>query len=54
MIRNKLEYKYETPFKCLYEIIQTWTNGIFTLQMGSVMTLINIFLIKPFNNTDIE
>ena len=54
MIRNKAAYKYETPFKDLYEIFQMWTNGTVTLWMGAVTTRINIHRIKPYNNIDVE
>ena len=26
MVREKEDFTYETPFKGLYEIVQTWTN----------------------------
>ena len=31
MIRIKSAYKYETPFKGQYELVQTWKNGSVTL-----------------------
>ena len=51
---NMSAYKYKTPFKGPYEIVQTWTNGIVTLRMGAVTTRINIRHIKPYNDTYVE
>ena len=39
MPKNKTSYKYETPFRGLYEMVQTWKNRRVTLQMGSVTTI---------------
>ena len=53
MIKIKTEFKYETPFKGLYEIVQMWTNGSVTLRTGAVTTRVNISCIKPNkNNTE--
>ena len=35
-VRNKLAYKYKNPYKGPYEIIQPWTNGMVTLNMGTM------------------
>ena len=32
MVRKNQAYKYETAFQGVYEIIQTWTNGTFTIK----------------------
>ena len=42
MVREENDFKYETPFKGPYEIVQTWTNGNVTIQMGSVTDRLNI------------
>ena len=55
MIRNHTAYKYETTFKRLYEIFQTWKNVTLTLQIGAITTRINIIRIKPYHKiTDAE
>ena len=54
MIRIKTLFKYENPFKGLYEIIQTWKNGSVTLQTGVVMTRVNILHIKRYKNNKEE
>ena len=50
----KSAYRYETPFKILYEIFHTWTNGTVTLQIGSVTTKINIRNTRTYNNLIVE
>ena len=52
--KNKSYFKYKTPFKGLYAIVQTWENVTITLQMGSVTARINIRNIKPYNIIDVE
>ena len=52
--RNKSEYKYETPFKGLYEIFHTLTNKNATLLTGTVTTKINICNIRTYNNLIVE
>ena len=54
MTKNRSAYTYETPFRRLYEIFQTWTNGTVTLRMGAVSHRINIRNIKPYNYADVE
>ena len=34
MARKKNDFKYETPFKGTYEIVQNWTNGTIIIQKG--------------------
>ena len=46
MIRYKASFKYETPLKLAYDIVQTWTNITVTLWMGLVIVRINILNIK--------
>ena len=33
MLRNRAAYKYETPFKVMYEITEAQTNGSIILKM---------------------
>ena len=49
MTLTKSAYKYETPYRGPYKIVQTWTNGTTTLRMGAVTMRINIRNIKPYN-----
>ena len=49
MTLTKSEYKYETPYRGPYEIVQTQTNGTVTLRMGAVTMRLNIRIIKPYN-----
>ena len=46
---TKSAYKYKTPYRGPYKIVQTWTNGTVTLRMGVVTTRLNIHNIKPYN-----
>ena len=50
MIRNHASFKYKTPFKGLFEMVQTWKNRTFTLQTGAITTRINISRINPYFN----
>ena len=54
MTKNRSAYKYKTPFRGPYEIVQTLTNGTVTLQTGAVTHRINIRNIKPYNDADVE
>ena len=54
MTRNKSAYKYETPFKRQYKIVQTWTNGTVTFRTGAVTMGINIRNVNRYNNTIVE
>ena len=40
--KNRSAYKYETPFRGPYEILQTWTKGTVNLPTGAVKFRINI------------
>ena len=51
---TKSDYKYKTPFKGPYKIVQTWTNGTATLIMGAVTTIVNICNIKRYNTLIVE
>ena len=35
MVRKQNDLKYETPFKGLYDIVQTWTNRNVAIQTGA-------------------
>ena len=54
MVRRNQDYKHETKFKGLYEIIQAWTNGTVTIQRGAVTSRINIRCIKPYQNSHLD
>ena len=54
MTKHRSEYKYETPFRGPYEIVQTCTNWTVTLQTEAVTHRINICNIKPYNDADVE
>ena len=58
MIYRKRAYKYKTPFKGLYEIVQTWTNGLVRLQTGAVTTSVNpgitITVKQPLNRSYLD
>ena len=45
---------FNAPFKGLYEIFHTWTNGTVTLRMVAVTMRINISNIKTYNNPNVE
>ena len=47
MRKNKADYKYETPFKGPYKIVQCWTNDTVTLQMGATTNGLNTHMINP-------
>ena len=47
MIKNKADYKHETPFKGPYKIVQCWTNDTVTLQMGATTNGLNTHMINP-------
>ena len=47
MSKMKSAYKYETPFRCPYEIIRTCKSGTVTLRTGTVTNRINVRNIKP-------
>ena len=53
LIKDRSAYKYETPFKGLYEKFQTWTNGTINVQTGVVTYRINIRIIRPYIDKDI-
>ena len=42
MFRNNSSHKYKTPFMGPYEIIQLWTNGTGTLEMGDITDSLKI------------
>ena len=51
--QTKSEYKYETPYRGPYEIVQTWTNGTITLRTGAVTIIINIRNIETYNTPNV-
>ena len=48
------EFKYKTPYRSSYKIVETWTNGTVTLRMGAETTRINTRNIKPYNAQIVE
>ena len=42
MLNNKYLYKYGTPYKGRFEIIQFWTNGMVTIKMAATRVIFNI------------
>ena len=54
MTLTKLAYKYKTPYRGPYKIVQTWKNGTVTLRMGAVTMRINICNIKLYNTLMVE
>ena len=42
MLNNSAAFKYETSYKGPFEILQCWTYGTFTLQMGAIKIRYNI------------
>ena len=54
MTRTKSAYKYETPYRGPYEIVQTWTNDTVTIRTGAVTMRINIRNIKPYNTLNAQ
>ena len=54
MTLTKSAYKYETPYRGPYKIVQTWTNRTITLRTGLVTMIINIRNIKPYNNPNVQ
>ena len=49
MEQTKSSFKYETPYRGMYKIVQTWTNRTITLRIGTVTTRINIRNIRHYN-----
>ena len=54
MTLTKSAYKYETPYRGPYKIVQTWKNGTVALRMGAVTMRLNICNIKPYNNLVVQ
>ena len=52
--KNRPAYKLKNPSRGPYEIVQTCTNGTFTLQTGAFKHRINIRNIKLYNDADVE
>ena len=55
MLNNDATFKYETPYKVPFDIMQFWANGTVTLQCGAIKMKHNIHRIKPYkSDTNIE
>ena len=52
--KSRSAYKYETPFRGPYEVVQKCTNGTFTLRTGAVTHRVNIRNIKTYNDAIVE
>ena len=50
MLNNKSSYKYETLYNSPLDIIQCWTDGTVTLQMGEIQIRYNIPHIKTYKS----
>ena len=50
MLTNNYAFKYETPYKGTFEIIQLWTNITVTLQHGATKNRYNIRCIKAYTS----
>ena len=48
MLNNNSAFKYETPYKGLFEITQYCINGTFKLECGTTKITYNICRIKPY------
>ena len=48
MLNNRSLYKYGTPYNGISEIIQCWTIGTVTLEMGTIQIRYNITHIKTY------
>ena len=51
---RKKDFKYETPFKGPYDIVQTWTNGTVLIQALLITDRLNIRRIKPYNSPEVD
>ena len=54
MKRTKSAYKYKTPYRGPYKIVQTWTNDTVTLRTGAVTMIIIIRNIKAYNTLNVQ
>ena len=54
MVREKIDVKYEIPFKVSYENFQTWTNRNVTIQMGAVTDRLNIRRVNPYKIPEVD
>ena len=55
MMVNKYTFKYKNSFRGLYKTVPRWKNKSVTLQMWAVITMVNIFRIKPYkDNKDVD
>ena len=50
MLINISAYKYETPFKGVYKIVQCRTNVTVTLKMGDTINRLSIWMINPYKS----
>ena len=48
MLNNRSSYKYEYVDNGISNIVQCWTNGMVTLQMGAIQIRYNINHIKTY------
>ena len=53
MLNNTSSYKYETPYNGISEITHCWTNGMITLQMGTIQIRYNIHHIKTYKTDNL-
>ena len=54
-LNNNSAFKYETPYKGLFEITQCWTNDVVTLQCDAIKIMHNIRHIQLYTyDTNVE
>ena len=51
MMDSKYAFKYQTPFKGTYKMLQTWKTGSGFLQMVEVTTRVNICRSNTYKNS---
>ena len=52
--KGKNDFKYETPFKCPNEIVQNWTNGTVTIEIGAVTDRLNFQRVEPYKTPELD
>ena len=51
---SKKDFKYKTPCKGPYDIVQTRKNGTVTIQTGVVPDILNIQRVKAYNSPKVD
>ena len=50
MLINKSAYRYEIPYKGLFDIMQCWTNSTITFQTGATKVIYNMCRINTYKS----